>query len=38
MSGVEIIGKTDPSGKAMTFVFTEDRIGHHPESKPTARV
>ena len=31
MSGVEIIGKPDLSGKRFAFALTEDRVGHYPE-------
>jgi hypothetical protein len=31
MSGVEIIGKPDLSGKRYAFALAEDRVGHYPE-------
>jgi hypothetical protein len=31
MSGVEIIGKPDLSGKRFAFALAEDRVGHYPE-------
>lgn len=31
MTGVEIIGKQDLSGKRLEFVLAEDRLGHYPE-------
>jgi hypothetical protein len=31
MSGVEIIGKLDLSGKRFAFALAEDRVGHYPE-------
>jgi hypothetical protein len=31
MSGVEIIGKQDLSGKRFAFALAEDRVGHYPE-------
>jgi hypothetical protein len=30
--------QTGSFGPAIAFTFTEDRIVHHPESRPTARV
>jgi hypothetical protein len=31
MSGVEIIGKPELSGKRFAFALAEDRVGHYPE-------
>jgi hypothetical protein len=31
MSGVEIVGKQDLSGKRLVMALVEDRVGHYPE-------